>query len=111
MDPSRLDGGLFDPAGDDAVDLDALAERGDLDAALKSDLWAEQEEEGDKTSMMQFLATDGGRKCPLCGRYAKPGELGNLSHTFYDPTGKWQGRLSRYGHLPGHGCNTHRGQQ
>ena len=42
MDPSRLDGGLFDPANDDDVDLDALAERGDLDAAL----WAEREEEG-----------------------------------------------------------------
>ena len=42
MDPSRLDGGLFDPAGDDAVDLEALAERGDLDAALL----AEREEEG-----------------------------------------------------------------
>ena len=46
MDPSRLDGGLFDPASDDDVDLDALAERGDLDAALKSDLWAKREEEG-----------------------------------------------------------------
>ena len=42
MDPSRLDGGMFDPAGDDDVDLDALAERGDLDA----DLLAEREEEG-----------------------------------------------------------------
>ena len=41
MDPSRLDGGLFDPANDDDVDLDALAERGDLDA----ELWAEREEE------------------------------------------------------------------
>ena len=45
MDPSRLDGGLFDPAGDDAVDLDALAERGDLDAELKSDLWADRAEQ------------------------------------------------------------------
>ena len=42
MDPSRLDGGLFDPANDDAVNLDALAERGDLDV----ELWAEQKEEG-----------------------------------------------------------------
>ena len=47
MDPSRLDGGLFDPANDNDVDLDALAERGDLDAELKSDLWSEQEEEGE----------------------------------------------------------------
>ena len=44
MDPSRLDGGLFDPANGDDVDLDALAERGDLDA----ELWSEQEEEGGK---------------------------------------------------------------
>ena len=47
MDPSRLDGGMFDPAADDGTDLDgtgveSLAERGDLDAAL----WAEREEEG-----------------------------------------------------------------
>ena len=42
MDPSRLDGGMFDPAGDDDVDLDALAERGDLDA----EIWSEQEEGG-----------------------------------------------------------------
>ena len=34
MDPSRLDGGLFDPANDDDVDLDAA-------------LWAEREEEGE----------------------------------------------------------------
>ena len=44
MDPSRLDGGMFDPANDNDVDLDALAERGDLDA----ELWSEQEEEGGK---------------------------------------------------------------
>ena len=42
MDPSRLDGGLFDPANDDDVDLEALAERGDLEAELKSDLLSEQ---------------------------------------------------------------------
>ena len=49
MDPSRLDGGLFDPAADDGTGLDetgveSLAERGDLDA----ELWSEQEEEGGK---------------------------------------------------------------
>ena len=42
MDPSRLDGGMYDPANDNDVDLDALAERGDLDA----DLLAEREEAG-----------------------------------------------------------------
>ena len=45
MNPSRLDGGLFDPANDDDVNLDALAERGDLDAELKSDLWADRAEQ------------------------------------------------------------------
>ena len=45
MDPSGLDGGLFDPANDDDVDLDALAERGGLDAELKSDLWADRAEQ------------------------------------------------------------------
>ena len=56
-------------------------------------------------TMMQFLATEGGRKCPLCGRYARPHELGDLSETFYDLTGRCQGRVSRYGHRPGYGCN------
>ena len=42
MDPSRLDGGMYDPANDNDVDLEALAERGDLDA----ELWSEREEEG-----------------------------------------------------------------
>ena len=58
--------------------------------------------------MMLFFATEGGRKCPLCGRYARPGELGNLSHTFYNAEGEWVGHVSRYGHLPGTGCNRER---
>ena len=50
MDPSRLDGGMYDPAADDGTDLDgtgveSLAERGDLDAELKSDLWADRAEQ------------------------------------------------------------------
>lgn len=49
-----------------------------------------------------FMATEGGRKCPLCGRYAKPKTLGNLS--FYT-TGSVVARISMYGHLPGYGCN------
>lgn len=49
--------------------------------------------------MMTWLHTEGGRKCPMCGRYAKPRELG------------WIGasgpciRVDAYGHLPGFGCN------
>lgn len=52
--------------------------------------------------MMCWMATEGGRKCPQCGRYAKPETLGNLS--FYT-TGSVVARISMYGHLPGHGCN------
>ena len=52
--------------------------------------------------MMCWMATEGGRKCPQCGRYAKPETLGNLS--FYT-TGSGVARISMYGHLPGHGCN------
>ena len=29
-----------------------------------------------KMSMSTFLATEGGRKCPMCGRYAKTKDLG-----------------------------------
>ncbi len=49
--------------------------------------------------MMTWLHTEGGRKCPLCGKYARPSELG------------WVGARGRgivvdaYGHLPGFGCN------
>jgi hypothetical protein len=52
--------------------------------------------------MMCWMATEGGRKCPQCGRYAKPETLGNLS--FYT-TGSVVARISMYGHLPGYGCN------
>ena len=50
-------------------------------------------------SMMAWLATEGGRKCPRCGRYAKAKQLG------------WCGFrgagviVDAYGHLPGTGCN------
>jgi len=49
--------------------------------------------------MMAWLATEGGRKCPQCGKYAKPEHLG------------WNGLRAgsviadRWGHLPGFGCN------
>lgn len=50
-------------------------------------------------NMGTWMATEGGRKCPMCGRYAKAKELG------------WVGCntpticLDMYGHLPGKGCN------
>ncbi len=50
-------------------------------------------------SMSTFLATEGGRKCPFCGRYAKSKELGWVGV---------QGNgfiVDAYGHLPGTGCN------
>ena len=52
--------------------------------------------------MMLWYATEGGRKCPMCGRYARARDLGNLS--FYT-AGSVIARISMYGHLPGKGCN------
>lgn len=52
-----------------------------------------------KLSMMAWLATDGGRKCPMCGRYAREDELGFIGSS---GTGF---HISAYGHLPGFGCN------
>ena len=53
-------------------------------------------------TMMEFLATEGGRKCPACGKYAKKSELG---FTGFSAPGI---HVSSYGHLPGFGCNTPR---
>jgi hypothetical protein len=50
-----------------------------------------------------FMATEGGRKCPMCGKYAKKGTVGNISFTA-DIGGGWA-HISMYGHLPGYGCN------
>jgi len=50
-----------------------------------------------------FMATEGGRKCPLCGKYAKKGTVGNLS--FICRPGGAIIHVSMYGHLPGYGCN------
>jgi hypothetical protein len=50
-----------------------------------------------------FIATEGGRKCPMCGKYAKAGTVGNLSFTADIGCG-WA-HISMYGHLPGYGCN------
>ncbi len=55
-----------------------------------------------KMDMMTWYATEGGRKCPMCGRYARARDLGNLS--FYT-SGSVIARISMYGHLPGKGCN------
>lgn len=49
--------------------------------------------------MMLFLATEGFRKCPICGRYAKSNELGHYSVT------SGNARIEQWGHLPGYGCN------
>lgn len=52
-----------------------------------------------KLSMMACLSTEGGRKCPMCGRYAKAEEIGFIG-------GSSPGfHISAYGHLPGFGCN------
>lgn len=49
--------------------------------------------------MMTWIATEGGRKCPQCGKYAKQSELGFIGGTVRNM------HLSIYGHLPGFGCN------
>ena len=61
--------------------------------------------DADEMPLSVWLATDRGRKCPQCGRYAKRSELGSLSFFFSDETGRRVGRVSLYGHLPGYGCN------
>lgn len=63
-----------------------------------------------RMGFMQWLATEGGRKCPQCGRYAKPSDLGNLSFTYQTQDGG-TARVSMYGHLPGKGCNKPKGIQ
>jgi hypothetical protein len=54
-------------------------------------------------SMMAWMATEGGRKCPACGKYAKAEELGSTGGYFND--GQIVVHISSYGHLPGFGCN------
>jgi hypothetical protein len=49
--------------------------------------------------MMAWLATEGGRKCPACGKYAKAEELGYTGFSTNDMI------VSSYGHLRGFGCN------
>jgi len=56
-------------------------------------------------TMLGWYATEGGRKCPECGRYAKPSELGFTGGFMYDKDGNRIGHISSYGHLPGYGCN------
>lgn len=59
----------------------------------------------DTMTMMEWYATEGGRKCPECGRYAKSSELGFTGGFMYDESGKRIGHIASYGHLPGFGCN------
>lgn len=52
-----------------------------------------------KLSMSAWLNTEGGRKCPQCGKYAKPEQLGWVGVSGVGIV------LDAYGHLPGFGCN------
>ena len=56
-----------------------------------------------KMSMSMWFATDGGRRCPLCGKFAKAEELGFVGGA-YGADGAIA-HISIYGHLPGYGCN------
>ena len=58
-----------------------------------------EQREREQMGMMAFLATDGGRRCPQCGRFAKHEDLGSIGGRDGDAV------VSMYGHLPGRGCN------
>lgn len=51
-----------------------------------------------------FLATEGGRKCPQCGRYAKRDELGFIGGRYKNANGGIT-CVTAYGHKDGFGCN------
>lgn len=53
--------------------------------------------------MMAWLATDGGRRCPICGRFARPDQVGYIGGNVRTTQGPMH--VSAYGHLPGYGCN------
>jgi predicted nucleic acid-binding Zn ribbon protein len=53
-----------------------------------------------RMSMMMWMATEGGRRCPQCGKFAKADDLGNLSFVLDNG-----GRVTMFGHKPGKGCN------
>ena len=65
----------------------------------------ETEKPQPQMTMRTWIATEGGRKCPLCGRYAKAEHLGYLGGHMADGNGKVIGHISVYGHLEGCGCN------
>lgn len=52
-------------------------------------------------SMMTWMATEGGRKCPMCGKYAKAKDLGWVGFHATDHNGNGM-IVDAYGHL--HGC-------
>ena len=60
-------------------------------------------------SMMAWMATEGGRKCPQCGKYAKEAELGYTGGLY--EIGGVLTHLSSYGHLEGYGCNRSQNKQ
>jgi hypothetical protein len=68
-----------------------------------------EQSERPRLGMMAWYATEGGRKCPMCGRYAKEAELGSLGGYFQ--MGRVTGYISAYGHLPGYGCNRPKGDE
>ncbi len=53
----------------------------------------------DGLSMSAWIATEGGRKCPMCNRYALASELGWVGLSGHGIV------VDAYGHLPGYGCN------
>lgn len=51
-----------------------------------------------RPSFSLWLATEGLRRCPLCGRFAKAEELGSVGFVLGAVI------TTAFGHLPGKGC-------
>lgn len=80
----------------DGVDIEQISSVEDAPLLICID---SSQDNTPRMPMMAWLSTDGGRRCPMCGRFAKEDQLGYVG---YSGSGF---RVSAYGHLPGFGCN------
>jgi len=49
-----------------------------------------------RMGMMAWLSTDGGTRCPQCGKFAKPDQLGPIGGPLVDDSGRSTGHVSVY---------------
>jgi len=71
----------------------------------EQDLRACAAEDAHAMTMLMWISTEGGRKCPQCGRYASRGDLKDLSYSARHDDGRHT-HVSMFGHAAGRGCNT-----